>query len=114
MNEVISLAQTVPGMPSFQEFAANPDRWRGRTDEIFESAQNGSVLLKHMIEKHIYYFEHFRVEKLEHVERIISDEGLDPRTDVDMKIELREGSMRDKYVCHVRYTRKSRLWTPDD
>jgi hypothetical protein len=112
MDDVISMAQMIPGCPTFQQFAANPDRYRARADEIFESADKGSVLLKNSIERHIYYFEHYRVEKLEHVERIISDEGLDPRTDVEMKIDLQEGTMNGKYICHVRYTRKSRLWTP--
>jgi hypothetical protein len=113
MQTVMELAQTIPGFPSFQEFAANPEKYKGRADELFQCAEEGSSVLKNSIEKHCYYLEtalgsnvFYRVDKLETLERIVSDEGLDASRDLDMRVEMEQGSMNGKYINHVKFFRK--------
>lgn len=109
MSEMVEEAQKLPGFPSFAEFCKNRSRYAGGADDLFECADAGSKTIKHLIEKHKYSFEQYEVDTLEKAERIIKEEGLDPQHDVEMLVQLEQGSMRDKYICHVKFTRKTKI-----
>lgn len=68
------------GAPTFEEFKANPDKWRGKTDEIFDQIDAGSkklMDLKRM--EFVVEFDHgarsYKASSLEMAERILKDEG---------------------------------------
>ena len=70
------------GMPSFEEFRKNPDkfreRWHGKTDDVLGCVSNGSTLdgLKSRLDKDEYYIWGYKARNLEEVERIAKAEGV--------------------------------------
>lgn len=64
------------GMPTFEEFSKNPDKWRKPPEEIFAQVDNGSQFLKNQISK--YRFELFghQTDKLEKLYDIVRDYGI--------------------------------------
>jgi len=61
------------GMPTFEEFRKNKEKYLGRADDMIAAIDRGDPLLGC---RQKYYVEHYRVESLEHAERIARDMGL--------------------------------------
>lgn len=68
------------GAPTFAEFAANPDKYRGRTDELFSEMDQGSLMLLD-VKRQEYEVRFdgglrtYEAKSLEMAERILKDEG---------------------------------------
>lgn len=93
------------GFPTFDQFRKDPDKYRGRPDELLESIQNSVTIPQHrklLAEQRCYWRygkEHFPLEKLE---RVLVENGYTVR-DCDMLIQYRENdSGTGKDVIHVR------------
>lgn len=67
---------TYYGLPTFDEFKNNYEKYMGRDDELFEQADKGSHLLKGVVQKHRFEICGFRCKTLEEVERIASSQGI--------------------------------------
>lgn len=66
------------GMPTFEEFQKNPDKYKGRADEILESADKSTTVkqFRDLIERQTYSAFGFDCgTSLEKVERVILGEG---------------------------------------
>lgn len=64
------------GLPTIQEFAANPQRWKQGVEELFEVVDRGSTQLNRLIRKHEYVILGYKTDKLEEVQRIMQSEGM--------------------------------------
>lgn len=62
------------GMPTFEEFRKNKEKWMGRADEEIAAIDKGDPMLKC---KQRYFIESYRVDSLEQAERIAIDMGYD-------------------------------------
>lgn len=60
------------GAPTFEEFSRNRERYMGRYDDMLAAIDKGDTLLKC---KQKYYVENYRVDSLEHAERVARDMG---------------------------------------
>jgi hypothetical protein len=60
------------GAPTFEQFRANKERYMGRYDDVVASIDSGDKLLGC---RQKYYVENYRVESLEHAERLCADMG---------------------------------------
>lgn len=74
------------GAPTFEEFRSNPEKWLGRDDDKFVSADKGSQVLSN-VRKHIYEIEGYRCKTLEEVEKIAASQGI-PLRSLDYRPEL--------------------------
>jgi len=61
------------GMPTFEQYVQNREKYNGRYDEVITSVDNGDKLTGC---RQKYYVDNYRVESLEQAERIASDMGL--------------------------------------
>lgn len=60
------------GMPTFDEFVGNRDKYTDRPDAMIEAIDRGDPALGC---RQRYYVEHYRVDSLEQAQRIASDMG---------------------------------------
>lgn len=66
------------GLPTFEEFSKNPERWRKAAEDIFSQVDIGSVLgLKNRVANHTYEVSGYKCKTLEECERIALNEGWD-------------------------------------
>lgn len=79
------------GLPTFQEFAKNPSKWKQGVEELFETVDRGSTQLKPLIRKHEYRILGYKCKTLEEVQRIMNAEGI-KLEDCDIKGDLKEES----------------------
>jgi hypothetical protein len=63
------------GMPTFEEFCKDPDKWRQKEDEQFALADKGSSILKHYVTKQIYEIDGYRCRSLDEVDKIAKSQG---------------------------------------
>lgn len=75
------------GMPTFDEFKKNPEKWLGRDDELLSSADVGCDRIKNVVKRHIYEIEGYRTRKLEEVERIAESQGI-PLKQLDYRPQI--------------------------
>lgn len=75
------------GLPTFQEFCKNPEKWRANPEQVLIDATRGSTILKKAISKITFAFRCWETSSAEKIERILADYGLKPQ-DVEMKPEL--------------------------
>lgn len=75
------------GMPSFEEFAQNPEKYMGRDDDKFSQADAGSQALGKHVQRHIYEIEGYRCKNLEEVERVARSQGI-PLRELDYQPEV--------------------------
>lgn len=74
------------GFPTFEQFAKNPkhyqDKFLGTETQAFESVANGSsnAALRNSTKETVYEILHYRTKKLEEVERIAIDNGINLRS----------------------------------
>lgn len=64
------------GMPTFEEFKKNPERWTGRSDDILSSVSEGGTAVKYLYRKQLYEIEGYRCKSLEEVERVANSQGI--------------------------------------
>lgn len=92
------------GLPTFEEFCQNPDKWRMAKDRAWELLDVGSVAMKNQIAEHVYYVAGYKCQSLEMAQRVLEDEyGLKEAIDLKslgVKIELEDLSM-GKYRSHI-------------
>ncbi len=70
------------GLPTFEEFCRNKDRWKKRRDHAFIQVDNGpNGSIKTCIKKTRYYVEsdgtRYEADSIEAAEKILASEGLD-------------------------------------
>lgn len=82
------------GAPSFEEFCADPDRYRMRKDHLLAISDNGPQLegLKKRLGKRRWEMDGYEFRCLEHVQNYCNSEGLDIEHDIEIQPYLREGS----------------------
>lgn len=67
------------GFPTFDQFKKNPDKWRKRKEEIFESADLSSITFKDSVKRQVYMWrDKYTCKTLEQLETICKSEGYDP------------------------------------
>ena len=86
-------------VPTFDEFSKNPEKYKGRRDEILEAAQNGPELLRKVTRRLYYYVGKYKVDSIEKAEQVANDLGWD-LTKLEMKPNL-ENVGDGKYDVHV-------------
>ena len=65
------------GLPTFEEFAAKPEKWRQSAERIFEMVDIGSTNgLKNVVAKHEYEILGYKCNSLEEDERVAKNEGI--------------------------------------
>jgi hypothetical protein len=64
------------GMPTFEEFKKNPERWTGRSDASLAEVSEGGLEVKSKYRKQTYEIEGYRCKTLEEVERIALSQGI--------------------------------------
>lgn len=74
--EQIIANPTKYGLPTFEDFAKNPDKWREAKDELFRSADGSIIAARQGLRKQTYEFEGYRANSLEEVERMCEQEGV--------------------------------------
>lgn len=75
------------GMPTFEEFAQNREKWLGRDDEILEGVAKGGDTTKGMYRRHQYEIEGYKCSSLDEVERVALSQGIALR-DLDYRATL--------------------------
>jgi hypothetical protein len=64
------------GLPTFEEFAKNSEKYVGREDDAFAQVDAGSKQLDRHVKKHIYEIEGYRCKTLEEVEQVAKSQGI--------------------------------------
>lgn len=75
------------GVPTFDEFAKNPNLLNEREDARFAEIERGSRQLDRHVQRHIYEIEGYRCKSLEEVERIAAAQGI-PLRELDYRPEV--------------------------
>lgn len=91
------------GIPTFDEYCKNKERWVGRYDDEIASIDRGDQNLKC---KQRYYLEHYPVDSLEQAERIAGDMGLSLYNDFIHDPQVVPDSSVKGY--HIRVTFRSK------
>ena len=63
------------GFPTFEEFCANPNKYRRNKEETFAAVDNGSKLIRHLITSTTYEIMGYKCATLEEVERTAQSLG---------------------------------------
>lgn len=64
------------GIPSFDEYCRNREKFVGKDDDVLSSVDQGGVLLKNRTKKIKYQIAGHRCDTLEEIERIAKNEGI--------------------------------------
>ena len=64
------------GLPTFEEFCKNREKYVGREDEDFGLIDRGSLHLKNVVQRHEYEIEGVRCKNLEQVEKRAREMGI--------------------------------------
>lgn len=75
------------GLPTFDEFARNRDKYLGREDDRFSEADAGSKALNKHVQRHVYEIEGYRCKTLEEVERVARNQGI-PLKELDYQPQV--------------------------
>lgn len=69
------------GAPTFEEFVKDPEKYLGKRDDFFVSAEDGAVLLKqsNLVKDQLYCLGNNKTDSLEEFSRWLQDEGIDVR-----------------------------------
>lgn len=92
------------GLPSFDRWAAEREKFMGRDDDILASADKGSTTLSRSVQRHIYEIEGYRCKNLEEVERVAKEQGINLRG-LDYRPQLIQAGA-GKYDIIVRFVAK--------
>lgn len=75
------------GLPTFEQFRRNPEKYIGREDERLEEVDRGGEQIRNVVQRHIYEIEGYRCKSLEEVERVASQQGI-PLRELDYRPEV--------------------------
>lgn len=77
------------GVPTFEEFKRNPEKWLGKDDDIFSSADASfsNKDMRKFVKKHIYEIEGYKCSSLHEVEKIAKDHDI-PIKELDYRPEM--------------------------
>jgi hypothetical protein len=92
------------GIPSFDRWAAEREKFMGRDDDILASADKGSTTLARSVQRHIYEIEGYRCKNLEEVERVAREQGINLKG-LDYRPQLIQAGA-GKYDIIVRFVAK--------
>lgn len=100
------------GAPTWEEFKANPEKWRRPAHELLARVDSGTKTLR-KLKEHWYYFEDHRCTSIEDVERVAREEGVDLSTLPDncVKIGL-EQLAGGQFRAHCKFHRPG--WVPGE
>lgn len=89
------------GLPTFDEFCKNPDKYRIRDDDTLICVEDGVNVLRRDVRKQIYHILGYKVDTLEKVEQVAKDHGWN-MSQMDIKPNL-ERVTAGKYDIHVHF-----------
>ena len=89
------------GLPTFEQFAENPEILRAKATQVLADADAGSTQLNRLVKKHYYFIDGYRCNSIEEVERIALNQGYD-LSKLQMKPEL-EKDTAGKLVVKIAF-----------
>jgi len=94
------------GLPTFEEFCLNPDRYFAKETDILDCVdESGHILRKsNLIKGQVYELEGYRCDSLEKVQDLATEMGI-KLSELDMKPDLQK-DLAGKYLIHIKFTRK--------
>jgi hypothetical protein len=92
------------GVPTFEEYARNRDKWIGKHDDQFAWIDKGTTILKKRISTQKYSIFGYRADSLEECERIANAEGCNI-SQLEIKPELTQDSA-GQLILNVRMEKK--------
>jgi hypothetical protein len=93
------------GMPSFDEFCRNREKYMGREDDRLIEVDRGSQTMRRNVSRHVYEIEGYRCKSLEEVERIAANQGI-PLRELDYRPQVLQAGA-GKFDLVVRFVSKS-------
>lgn len=100
------LSVLVPaGFPTFDEFRRNPDKYRDRPEQLFESAEASTQTFRRAVVKQKYCWRNtYPCDSLEQIERIAREEGFNVN-DLEMQpgVISKTGTNRDQVEITVHF-----------
>ncbi|NDD54407.1 hypothetical protein EBZ39_11125 [bacterium] len=93
------------GMPTFDEFAKNPETLLGREDERLTEVERGSVILGKTVKRYIYEIEGYRCKTLQEVERVALSMGINLK-ELDYQPQM-ETNTSGKFDIKVKFVSKA-------
>lgn len=93
------------GMPTFDEFSKNREKYMGRDDDRLMEVERGSQSMRRNVSRHIYEIEGYRCRSLEEVERIAKEMGINLR-ELDYRPQVQQASA-GKVDLLVRFVSKA-------
>lgn len=93
------------GLPTFEEFARNREKYMGREDDRLCEVERGSQTMRNRVSRHVYELEGYRCRSLEEVERIAKEQGI-PLKELDYRPQV-VGAGAGKFDLIVRFISKS-------
>ena len=111
-NDLSDFGESV-GMPSFDEYCKNQEKWLGRDDDSLAEVERGSIQLDRCVKRHIYEIEGYRCKSLEEVERVAKSMGINLR-ELDYRPEIQPNTS-GKFDIKVKFVSKGdrekrKLW----
>lgn len=97
---------TAYGMPTFEEFRKNKQKYLGRKDDEVASIDRGDTNLKC---RQVYYVMGYKISSLEQGERIAKDMGYDFYTDFKAKPQVMPDSSVRGYYIRVNFIPKIKV-----
>ena len=92
------------GMPTFDEFCRNREKYMGRDDDRLREVDRGSQTMKR-VKRHVYEIEGYRCKSLEEVERVALNQGIKLR-ELDYRPEVTQAGA-GQFDLIVRFVSKS-------
>lgn len=93
------------GMPSFDEFCKNREKYMGREDDRLNEVERGSQTMRSNVARHVYELEGYRCKSLEEVERVAREMGINLR-ELDYRPQVQQAGA-GKFDLLVRFVSKS-------
>jgi hypothetical protein len=96
------------GVPTFEQFSQNKDRYMGSKDWILAAVDKGSENLSAYSTEHKYKFKNWNCDSLEEIERVARDEGHE-LLDLDFKAQLVDITNKRATIVVEFFPKKSSL-----
>ncbi len=93
------------GMPTFDEFCRNREKYMGRDDDRLTEVERGSVTMRNSVKRHVYELEGYRCHSLEEVERVALNQGIQLR-ELDYRPQVVQAGA-GKFDLIVKFVSKS-------
>lgn len=101
------------GIPTFEEFRKNKEKWLGRDDDTLACVSKGGEGANRDTHRHIYEIEGYRCKTLEEVERVAREQGI-PLRSLDFRpIIIPQGAgKRNLLIKFISKDERTRRGTP--